>query len=183
MLLFSPESDSKTIHAAWTCLWFFKLCYAMSLEGNTYEHRFLWGVGPWEIFLLSIFLYFLQIFIKSMFYFITGKNKINKNKQISGCYGERIEWGLHPLASALFQHHIMSRVWQVATGSPARAVPADTQDLLAGSRSHQMPNLEVWQLLNFTKFGFVCLFVCLFATSGYTHTHTHTHMHTREYAF
>ena len=131
-------------------------------------------MGPWEIFLLSIFLYFLQIFIKSMFYFITGKNKINKNKQISGCYGERIEWGLHPLASALFQHHIMSRVWQVATGSPARAVPADTQDLLAGSRSHQMPNLEVWQLLNFTKFGFVCLFVCLFATSGYTHTHTHT---------
>lgn len=48
----------------------------------------------------------------------------------------------------------------------------NTQDL-------QMPNLEVWQLLNFTKFGFLCLFVCLFTTSGYTHTHTRT----REYAF
>lgn len=180
MLLFSPESDSKTIHTPRTCLWFFKLCYTMSLEGNTYEHRLLRGVGPWEIFLLSIFLYFLQFFVKSVYYFIIGKNEINKNKQISGCYGERIEWELHPLASALFQCHIISRVWQVAAGSPAQAVPDEHPgppgclQVTPDAKLRGLATSEFYQVL-------FCLFVCSFIISGCTHTHAHTH--TREYAF
>lgn len=90
---------------------------------------------------------------------------------MSGRYDERREWVLHPLTSALFRGHIISRVWRVAAGSPARAVP-DEHPGPPDAKFRGLATSEFYQ-------AWFSLFVCLFTTSGYTHTHTRT----REYAF
>ena len=58
----------------------------------------------------------------SLYYFIVGKKKINKNKQISGCYDEKIGWEHHYLASLFFQDHSKPVVWKLAAGNPAQPI-------------------------------------------------------------
>ena len=48
----------------------------------------------------------------------------------------------------------------------------DTQDLLADSGSHQTPDLEAWQLLDFIRFP------PTHTHTGYTHTDTYPRIYT-----
>lgn len=135
-------------------------------------HRLLWGLGQCDIFLLSFFAYFLHFFpTNSLYYFIVGKKKINKNKQISGCYDEKIGWEHHYRASLFFQDHSKPVVWKLAAGNPAQPIGDE----------HPQP-LGSLQIASHTKFRGL-------ATSGFhqvglpsphlwldTHTHmSHTH--------
>lgn len=123
-LLFSPGGNLKTIRRACTCLWVWKLC-CKSGRKHFQILTAAGGLGSRDIFPLSIFLNFLWAFfpIKSMYYFIVGKNQINKNKQISGCYDERIGWELHylasprPLPGSHYTHRLTTGSWHPARAS------------------------------------------------------------------
>lgn len=99
--------------------------------------------GDWDRVRFFFFpsFYFLCFFVKSVYYFTVGKNKINKNRQ-SVAMMRAGNFILSLLSCSSITLYPWSDNWQL--GTLPRLCQVNTQNLLADSRSHQMPNLDVW---------------------------------------